>query len=176
MLAGAGFAHAKPAGFGVGSTLAISTQGVPSWSAIAIQPKPGPSRAENATGWTLYQTYPESSTGPSSTWSLVPSGNTGSYLTESSLTRGCERTRKSADTVITIALTSGPSGPSVGAVDAAGRAGEALGATAPDGTGSGDEELCDDPHPAVITTATIRTPKTRRLLAVCMLDFSLSRP
>ena len=75
--------------------------GVPSWSPIAIQPLATPSAIVNPVGATSYQTYPDALTGPPTTWSFVPSGRTGSYLIESSLTRGSDRTRSRSETVAT---------------------------------------------------------------------------
>ena len=59
---------------------------------------------------TWYHVYPEPSTGPSRITSSVPSGNTGSYLMESALTRGSERTRRRSDTVSAIASRWSPPG------------------------------------------------------------------
>ena len=74
--------------------------GSPSWSAIATQPTFA-SCKENDSGSTCHHAYPDASTGPPTTRSSVPSGNRGSYLTESSLTPGAERTRSASDTVTT---------------------------------------------------------------------------
>ena len=79
----------------------------PTARVLATQPRVTPSFNLNPTGSTSYQLYPEATTGPRTTFSWAPSGSTGSYVMESSLTRGSERTRSRSETVTTTVFRSG---------------------------------------------------------------------
>src|SRR3954453_610871 len=71
----------------------FSIQGVPSWSPAGSHPCVIPSSSTPGSRTISNHQYPDPVTGPSTTPNTVPFGRSGSYLIESSVTVGFDRTR-----------------------------------------------------------------------------------
>jgi hypothetical protein len=139
---------------------ATPIQGVPSWSAAATHARLAPLLRVNPSGSTWYQVYPDASTGPPMTWSSVPSGRSGSYLTESSLTRGSDLMRTSPLTVLTTAPRNAslePDGLEAGDEDGTGDPADGVADGVRFGPADGEGEVSCDPQ-AATASATTRSP------------------